>query len=54
LRGSNVVPSSSPLLGVEDRGERISRRELWRRCQRIGEIVIDVAERVMYAVVKQT
>jgi uncharacterized protein Yka (UPF0111/DUF47 family) len=41
------------LLEVEDRAERISRRELYRRCQRIGEIVIDVAERVMYAVVKQ-
>lgn len=41
------------LLDVEDRAERISRRELYRRCQRIGEIVIDVAERVMYAVVKQ-
>jgi uncharacterized protein len=41
------------LLDVEDRAERISSRELYRRCQRIGEIVIDVAERVMYAVVKQ-
>ena len=41
------------LLDVQDRTERISRRELYRRSQRIGEIVIDVAERVMYAVVKQ-
>jgi uncharacterized protein len=41
------------LLDVEDRTERISRRELYRRCQRIGEIVIDVAERIMYAIVKQ-
>ena len=42
------------LLDVEDRAKRIARRELYRRCQRIGEIVIDVAERVIYAVVKQT
>ena len=42
------------LLEVEDRHERISRRELYRRCSRIGEMVIDVAERVIYAVVKQS
>jgi uncharacterized protein len=42
------------LLGVENRGERIARRELYRRCARIGEIVIDVAERVVYAIVKQS
>lgn len=41
------------LLGVEDRSERIGRRELYRRCVRIGDMVIDVAERVVYAVVKQ-
>ncbi len=41
------------LLDVEDRTERISRRELYRHCQRVGEIVIDVAERVMYAIIKQ-
>jgi uncharacterized protein Yka (UPF0111/DUF47 family) len=41
------------LLEVEDRSERIARRELYRRCVRIGEIVIDVSERVVYAVVKQ-
>jgi uncharacterized protein len=41
------------LLEVEDRSERIARRELYRRCVRIGEMVIDVAERVVYAVVKQ-
>jgi uncharacterized protein len=40
-------------LGVEDRSERIARRELYRRCSRIGEMVVDVAERVVYAVVKQ-
>jgi uncharacterized protein Yka (UPF0111/DUF47 family) len=42
------------LLGVEDRNERIARRELYRRCSQIGETVLDVAERVVYAVVKQS
>ena len=42
------------LLELENRGERIARRELYRRCVRIGEMVIDVAERVVYAVVKQS
>ncbi len=42
------------LLGVEDRTERIARRELYRRCSLIGENVVDVAERVVYAVVKQS
>jgi uncharacterized protein len=40
-------------LGVEDRSQRIARRELYRRCSRIGEMVVDVAERVVYAVVKE-
>ena len=42
------------LLEVEDRNERIARRELYRRCSGIGDIVVEVAERVVYAVVKQT
>jgi len=42
------------LLEVDDMRERISRRELYRRCARIGEGVVDVAERIQYAVVKQT
>jgi hypothetical protein len=42
------------LLGVEDRTDRITRRELYRRSSRIGEAVVDVAERVVYAVVKQS
>ena len=42
------------LLGVDDRTERIARRELYRRCSLIGEIVEEVAERVVYAVVKQS
>jgi uncharacterized protein len=42
------------LLGVENRSERIARRELYRNCARVGRMVIDVAERVVYAVVKQS
>lgn len=42
------------LLDVRDQRERISRRELYRRCERIGEVVIDVAERVVYAIVKES
>ena len=42
------------LLEVKDMRERIARRELYRRCSRIGEMVIDVAERVVYAVMKES
>ena len=42
------------LLEVEDLRERMLRRQLYRRCSRIGEPVVDVAERVIYAVVKQS
>jgi uncharacterized protein len=42
------------LLQVDTRNERISSRELYRRCARIGDEVIDVAERIVYAVVKQS
>jgi uncharacterized protein Yka (UPF0111/DUF47 family) len=42
------------LLAVEDMRVRIARRELYRRCARIGETVVDVAERVVYAVMKQS
>ena len=42
------------LLEVEARTRRIAQRELYRRCQRIGETVIAVADRVVYAVVKQS
>lgn len=41
-------------LGLKDRGERIARRELYRRLARIGETVVDVAERVVYSVVKES
>lgn len=42
------------LLSVQDRTERVARRELYRRCAHIGETVVEAAERVVYAVVKQT
>src|SRR6266480_3408838 len=42
------------LLEVDERSARIGRRELYRRCARSGEIVVDAAERVIYAVVKQS
>jgi hypothetical protein len=42
------------LLEVTDMRERIARRELYRRCSRIGEVVIDVAERVVYSTVKES
>ena len=42
------------LLEVESRQERISSRELYRRCTRIGDEVIEVAERIVYAVVKES
>jgi uncharacterized protein len=42
------------LLEVEEMRVRIGRRELYRRCSRIGETVVDVAERVVYAVVKES
>jgi hypothetical protein len=34
--------------------KRADRAALYRRCLRIGKIVIDVSERVVYAVVKQS
>lgn len=42
------------LLEVGERSTRIVSRELYRRCSRIGDIVVDAAERVVYAVVKQS
>ena len=42
------------LLEVGERNERIGRRELYRSCSHLGETVVDVAERVVYAVMKQS
>jgi uncharacterized protein Yka (UPF0111/DUF47 family) len=41
-------------LELEPRGKRIAYRELYRRCFSIGETVVDVAERVVYSVVKES
>ena len=45
---------TADLLAIEDRNERIARRELYRGCSRLAEIVVDVAERVVYAVMKES
>ena len=42
------------LLEVDDLREVTARRELYRRCARIGEGAVGVAERVIYAVVKES
>lgn len=42
------------LLEVKGMRGRVSRRELYRRCARIGEVIVDAAERIVYAVVKQS
>ena len=41
------------LLSVEDLREVMARRELYRRASRIGEHVVEVAERVLYSAVKE-
>jgi hypothetical protein len=41
------------LLEIDDLREVMARRELYRRCSRIGEGAAEVAERVFYAVVKE-
>ena len=42
------------LLELEDLREVTARRELYRRCSRIGDAVVEVAERVVYAELKQS
>jgi uncharacterized protein Yka (UPF0111/DUF47 family) len=42
------------LLEVDDLREVTARRELYRRLARIGEVVVDVGERVWYTVVKES
>jgi uncharacterized protein Yka (UPF0111/DUF47 family) len=41
------------LLDVPDLREVTARRELYRRVARMGEVVVDVSERLWYAVVKE-
>jgi uncharacterized protein Yka (UPF0111/DUF47 family) len=45
---------TAKLLEVEVMRQRIGLRELYRRCDRISEVLIDVAERIVYAVVKES
>jgi uncharacterized protein Yka (UPF0111/DUF47 family) len=40
------------LLEVEDLREVMARRELYRRCSRLGGAIVDVAERIGYALAK--
>jgi hypothetical protein len=42
----------SDALNIGDVRDLFSRRELYRRCARLGDGVTSVAERVWYAVVK--
>jgi uncharacterized protein Yka (UPF0111/DUF47 family) len=42
------------LLEVSSERERISRRELYRRCIGLADPLVEVAERVVYAVVKES
>lgn len=41
------------LVAVDDLREVMARRELYRRVSRIGQVVVDAAERVWYTVVKE-
>jgi len=45
--------SMSALLEVDDLGTVMGRRELYRRLARLGDGLVDVAERVWYTVVKE-
>ena len=51
---TSTTRGMAELLEVDDLREVMARRELYRRCSRIGETVVDVAERVIYAVVKES
>jgi len=42
------------LAGVEDVRVVMGRQELYRRCSRMGETAVDVAERLIYAVIKES
>jgi uncharacterized protein len=46
-------PAMSALLQVTDVSEVMSRREIYRRLSRIGDLVRTVAERVWYCIVKE-
>src|SRR4029450_7697719 len=52
-RERGYLQAASALLEVEDLREVMGRRELYRRVSRISEILIQVADRVWYATVKE-
>jgi uncharacterized protein Yka (UPF0111/DUF47 family) len=56
VRGAERVYRSAmaQLLEVDDLRDVMARRELYRRCSRMSESAVDVAERVLYAVVKES
>jgi glutamine synthetase adenylyltransferase len=45
--------AASALLAVDDLREVVGRRELYRRLSRISEILVQAADRVWYATVKE-
>ena len=45
--------AASALIDVDDLGEVTARRELYRRISRVSDSVVEVAERVWYATVKE-
>ena len=42
------------LAEVDDLRVVMGRQELYRRCSRMGETAVDVAERLIYAVLKES
>ena len=52
--GDQNASGLAALLEVDDLREVTARRELYRRCSRLGEMVVEVAERVVYAEFKQS
>ena len=53
-RDSDLASGAADAAVKCDLREVTGRRELYRRCSRIGETVVDVAERIQYAVVKES
>jgi uncharacterized protein Yka (UPF0111/DUF47 family) len=49
-----VVSAMAALLEVDNLREVLARRELYRRCSRMGEAAVDVAERILSANVKES
>jgi hypothetical protein len=52
--GATYQRRMAELLDAKGRSTRIAQRELYRRCSWIGDTIVEVAERIMYAVIKQS